>query len=541
MPKKESKISVKKIVNLINNGKTPLGTLISPSSVTEGVMIVRNESKDNPNLLKSLVCFMVDGSPCLASISDVQTYNVYMDRDSKLGRGNLSFIANRGKVPHTEDSDIKFTPLEFLTKLDLTDGKRSQLRASPSIGINIVETDDDILQEFYPFNFPENIAIGRYLNTNLPVPLDVNAIKEVHCGIFGVTGWGKSVLQSYLAATLVRAGCKLLIFDHSGDYAKPGTDVEKIFKKLVKSFKVFKADLIKADNDLLSVKLSDRYFWQTTFNTTASYADNLARAISDRLGENYPDESALSNLNEARFLENVSEALEDVFAGRTLENKQNSFDRKQGRIRDWFTRKIIPYLDRPVNFQDIEDSIKKNQAVVIDLTGDRMTDTEKCLYVYKIGERVLHEAKRIYDKENKRQMNLVVIVDEAHIYVPQKMPESINENTIWVSRSKDIVTEFAKQGRKYGIGLCLADQRITAVDKQAIDFQTYFLGKLQMKGDSNHIREMFGDTAVTGLRLLKKYHFMVVGSASPMEDVTAPIQVFNPKSDLDYVSKLHSK
>jgi DNA helicase HerA-like ATPase len=503
-------------------------------------MVLRNENQNKPNLLKSLVLFSMNGSPCLASISDVQTSNPYMDIKSKLGIGNMSFIANRGKVPHTEDSNIRMAHLQFLTKLS-TDGNREKLMTSPDIGLKVVEADDKTLETFYPLNFPENIAVGRYLEREIVVPLNVKELKSVHCGIFGETGWGKSVLQSFLAATLVRAGCKLLIFDHSGDYSNENTDVNKIFSKLVgkkgKDYTVFSANSIRADHDLLRIKLDDSDFWDETFQTTPDYARRLANEIIDVIERDYPDISDLKRLTEETFFNIIIRIIPNVWstpAGQ--QQKIATANRKEMRIKNWFKSDILSYIKRPLSFNDIHDKISTQKAIIIDLSVEKMDDSEKALYVHKIGEMALIEGNKKYPKE---KLNLVTIVDEAHIYVPQRIANV--QTDYWIERSKKTITEIAKQGRKYGLGLCLADQRITAVDKQAIDMGTYFFGRLKMSGERNHIKEMFGEREADALRTINKYQFLVAGTASPLEDVTAPIAIFDPKKDLDYVEKIHSK
>lgn len=169
-----------------------------------------------------------------------------------------------------------------------------------------------------------------------------------------------------------------------------------------------------------------------------------------------------------------------------------------------------------------------------------MSLSEKTLYVYKLGNLLYQEAKQMYEKEDKKQLGLIAIVDEAHNYVPERLVED-EDSRYWQSRSRNLITTIAKEGRKYGMGLCLADQRITAVDKDAIDFQTYIIGKLQMAGDQSHIKTMFGENTLVALSALREYQFIVVGGANPLEDAPAPIQVFNPKTDLEIVLKLHSK
>lgn len=236
----------------ITTGKHPIiGTLISPASLLEGLITIRSETSLT-YLLNSLVCFIQENMIFLGQITDVTTYNPYMDTKTFVGQSNMSYIANRGRIPHTEESDIRFAKVRFLCRLD-KDNRRYKLRNSPNIGSEILEASTSILQTFYPFKFPENITIGYYLNTGLPLPLDVRKLKEVHCGIFGITGWGKSILQAYLSALYVRTGSKVIIFDHTGEYSAPGSYVKIIFDKLVgkNKYKVYKASEIRADHDLL--------------------------------------------------------------------------------------------------------------------------------------------------------------------------------------------------------------------------------------------------------------------------------------------------
>jgi len=530
--------SVKKIIDSANNVDIPLGTIISPSGTAEGLMILRNENRAEPNLLKSLVYFIMNSSPCLASIGSVSTSNPHMDIGSKIGIGNMSYIANRGTIPHTEDADVRIVSLQFLSRM-AKDGTREKMMTSPDIGLDVLMAKGDVMQAFYPFAFPGTIAVGRYRGMEIPVPLDVAELKSVHCGIFGETGWGKSILQAFLASALVRAGCKLLIFDHSGDYSSDKTSVNMIFARLVgaknKNYSVFQASRIKADYDLLRVKIDDEEFWNKIFQTTPEYAKRIANEIVDLIESKFTT-SGLQGLEEKSFLQIVRETVPNIWSTDSImQQKKQIVERKAHVIKDWFNNTIRPYVIRPLSFEDIYHNIKKMQAIVIDLSGENMTDSEKALYVAKIGQDVLAEGNAIYPKA---KLNLVTILDEAHIYVPQIIKDVRAD--YWIARSKKTVIEIAKQGRKYGLGLCLADQRITAVDKQAIDLGTYFLGKLKLAGERAHIREMFGGTEADALRTLKKYQFMVIGNSSPLEDVTAPIQVFDPASDLDFVEEIHT-
>jgi len=530
------------IANDILAGKLPVrGTLISPASLQEGLVTVRAEASDLSTLLNSLVCFVQGQTPFLGQITDVTTFNPYMDTTTIVGRGNMSFIANRGRVPHTEDSDIRFAKIRFLCLLG-ADNHRYKLRNSPNIGLEVVEATTPVLRVFYPFKFPDHLAVGFYLNTNLPLPLDVRKLKEVHCGIFGITGWGKSVLQAYLAALYVRTGSKVLIFDHTGEYTKPGSFVQTIFNKLVgqKSYKVHKASSIRCDHDLLAIKLLDIDFWMNVFATPAGYARRVAQEVSNYIAEKYPDESVLPMINAKRLIDILSEVLPLCFAAKTAEEKIRTLKNRENMITKWFDRVIKPYLDRPLTFNDVKEDTLKEQAIVLDLTGEEMPLNEKTLYVHKLGSLLYQEAKQMYEKQNKKQLGLIFMLDEAHNYVPERLVED-EDARIWQARSRNLITTIAKEGRKYGMGLCLADQRITAVDKEAIDFQTYFLGKLQMAGDQAHVKSMFGDGALVAISALRDYQFVVVGGANPLEDAPAPIQVFNPQTDLDLVAQLHGK
>ena len=524
------------IVNQATTGGLPtVGTLISPSTIKSGIMNV-NSGWKSESMLNSLVCFIQNKSPILAQITDVMTSNPFMDPESNLGRGNMSYIASHGRIPHTEHSDTRFAELEFICQLSVNQS-RSKLRNSPDIGLTVVNAEKQILETFFPFHYPEHLGLGKYLGTELVLPLDVESITTVHCGIFGITGWGKSVLQAYLAALLVRAGNKVLIFDHSGDYASPGSPVRMIFEKLVKDFKVHKANEIRADHDLFAIKIKDTDIWEKMFGTTAAKANQIAEDIISSILDKYPDDTNLATLDGSKIIEILEEAIPLIFGNRTVTAKLDLLRARKILIVDWFDKNITVLLKRPITFKDvIDNSLLRNSAVVIDLTGEDMTLSEKCLYLHKIGRLMYERAKHVYEKEAKRKLGVVTIVDEAHNYVPER---SIEDGGSWQKRSKSLLTTLAKEGRKYGIGVCLADQRITAVDKDAIDFQTYFLGKLQMKGDQDHVKSMFGDSALTAMSVLRKYQFIVVGGANPLEDVAAPIQVFDPNKDLQFVDEMH--
>lgn len=134
------------------------------------------------------------------------------------------------------------------------------------------------------------------------------------------------------------------------------------------------------------------------------------------------------------------------------------------------------------------------------------------------------------------------IFDEADVFIPQNAgPAASDEEKEAIARSKKIATTLARRGRKYGLGLGVATQRIAYLDTSILaQIGTYFVGRLPRLSDRQRITEGFGidkDSLQTGIREVGDW---VVLSHTAVGDVGSPLPVHFDNADDRVVSFLKS-
>jgi len=79
-----------------------------------------------------------------------------------------------------------------------------------------------------------------------------------------------------------------------------------------------------------------------------------------------------------------------------------------------------------------------------------------------------------------------LIFDEADTFIPQKSDDPT------VIASKEMIEQIARRGRKFGLGIGLATQRITFLETNILaQLHTYFISRLPRKSDRDRIKEAF--------------------------------------------------
>jgi hypothetical protein len=87
----------------------------------------------------------------------------------------------------------------------------------------------------------------------------------------------------------------------------------------------------------------------------------------------------------------------------------------------------------------------------------------------------------------------VFVFDEADIFVPSQNAATSDDDKDAIKSSRKIATTLARRGRKYGLGLGIATQRIAYLDTSILaQIGTYFVGKLPRLTDRQRITEGFG-------------------------------------------------
>jgi hypothetical protein len=162
-----------------------------------------------------------------------------------------------------------------------------------------------------------------------------------------------------------------------------------------------------------------------------------------------------------------------------LENDDFSSDRKSitaviNKVNDLLNR-YGPILDS--DQIDIANNIRLGEVNVINL-GTADEDIADVIVSHTL-RKVLYERKRYRRLKEGINYPVFLILEEAHILAP------MGRSTL----SKYWISRIAREGRKFGVGLCLVSQRPKALDSNALSqANNMIILKLVEPNDQRHVQ-----------------------------------------------------
>lgn len=145
--------------------------------------------------------------------------------------------------------------------------------------------------------------------------------------------------------------------------------------------------------------------------------------------------------------------------------------------------------------------IRKGFAVGVNDLLTSLHDQKRSLVVFLGTENTLRMfahafGTAMYDFRKKNGIvdpATVFIFDEADIYIPGTSAPTADEDKDAIKASRQVATTLSRRGRKYGLGIGIATQRITYLDTSILgQLNSYFVGKLPRLSDRTRIAEGFG-------------------------------------------------
>ena len=131
------------------------------------------------------------------------------------------------------------------------------------------------------------------------------------------------------------------------------------------------------------------------------------------------------------------------------------------------------------------------------------------------------------------------IFDEADLFIPAKTDRKDEDDAEAVRSSRMIANTIARRGRKYGLGLGIATQRLTYLDTGILaQLSSYFVGKLPRLSDRVRIAEGFGIEQSNLQSGISTTGDWVVLSHTAVGDKGAPIPVHFENADTRLISYL---
>lgn len=321
-----------------------------------------------------------------------------------------------------------------------------------------------------PLRIPAERAVhvGVHKYSGWEVPLDLAFISH-HVGVFGATGMGKSRLIRALLGELAKRNMRIVVFDHTGvDYAP-------YFDNVVRS-----SEIRIPPNVLASViaKLAELP-WQT-------YGEYIEIATMTFEGQ-WSKEAFLSHVR------------------RTMK-RLNARDTTTERVELFIKQLVDPDFFAALNNRtktpaDVLSS--KPYPVVVDLSYDTELAVKQAI-VASVIEEAWAEVRR-----TREPRPTVFVVDEAQNYAPSN----------WAI-SKDPIETTAREGRKWGLSLILASQRIAGDIDPSIraNLGTVFFSRLTAPTDLREIAAYLdlADVSEGVLTQLQPREFFVAGLMNPL-------------------------
>lgn len=375
-------------------------------------------------------------------------------------------------------------------------------------GTEIHLADEEILAEIFDVANP--IKLGTLVNQRgVEVNVEANPILSRHLAILAMTGAGKSNTVSVLIDQLLGYNVPVFVFDMHGEYKGaefPNGDVNVIRPKInptYMSFYEIKKLVNIGGNSFIQERHFRRAFKQAKkmLQDGVAHTNNFLQIMYDILEEDSLEEGS------DKQIVDVMNKIDD-----SMDRYSNLFDN---------------------NIGNILSNIKKAHANVLDLS--QVDESVASVLVSHILRNSLQRSKNAAHSGDKKELldnSVFFILEEAHILAPNKRD---SESKRWIQR-------VAREGRKFGLGLCLVSQSPKTVDHDALSqMNNMIILRLVEPEDQRHVQsasESLSQDLVNQLPSLNVGEAIVLGLMSRVPTLVK-IDKFQGRThgdDMDIVS-----
>jgi DNA helicase HerA-like ATPase len=304
-------------------------------------------------------------------------------------------------------------------------------------GTPIYKASKDILNDI--FEMKNSLKLGHLISQEeIEVGVDINKMVSRHLAILAMTGAGKSNTVSVIIDELLRYKGTMLVFDMHSEYSD--------------------AEFSNGDVNVIQPIVNPHYM---EFNEIKDLANIKSSAHIQERYFRKAFTKAKEKISEGKV--DTNDFLEIMYD--ILESKYNDEDLNKGTKNDILAvmNKITDLMIKydklfNTNIGNILSQIKPGKANVLDL-GQVDENTAEVLVAHVLRH-ALYSRKKFIRNHDKNELRIPIffIVEEAHILAPQ----SRNPN------SKYWITRIAREGRKFGLGLCLVSQSPKSVDGETL-------------------------------------------------------------------------
>ncbi|ODS32642.1 MAG: AAA-like domain protein [Candidatus Scalindua rubra] len=413
------------------------------------------------------------------------------------------------------------------------------------------------------------VSMGTFVDSNIPVYLDMDDLFGKHAAIVGTTGCGKSYTVARLLQEIVSSypGANIVVFDLHGEYRNCFTQCNYMRADQLS----LPAWLHSFDNLFdLCADLSNQFnihnqrwaFREGIFKLKQRYCENV---LSDqKLANNIDLDSPIPfNFRHlVNYLKNINNETKnkDTDAAAYKEEKEHDQFEEEIEYKAKERNKIIGgtfngELDRLVlrvesRFNDPRYAFMFNyeqpkkgdlEALVRKVTGF-VHESPMPITVYDlsylpsetVGAVVATISRIIFQihflSKRRAFIPTLIVYEEAHNYISYRGRGAYGD-------AREAAERISKEGRKFGIGMLAVSQRPSELSETMLSqCNTFLCMRLANSVDKNHILSLLPDSMnnlVDILPILPRGHVLVVGQATKMPVRTLVTKVKDNKRKPD--------
>lgn len=399
------------------------------------------------------------------------------------------------------------------------------------------------------------VFIGKYVDSDLPVYLDVDHLLGKHTAIVGTTGCGKSYRVARLIQQLVTdfpAG-NVVVFDLHGEYRNCFPDARHI-----------RADLLSLPawlhgfDDLfqLCADLGNRFnihnqswaFREGILKLKQAYCKDVLndKVLAEKVDLDAPVPFDITRLQ--NYLHNQNAATQD---------KSDNWALEAGETEDWFAKKMkfqpkktgsvsggpmngqldrlvlrvdsrlndpryafmfkYTLKDKDTGKDELPDIVRKMTGFLGDKSQPVTVFDLSYLPSETVGTVVATISRMLFQThflaERGEITPTLVVYEEAHNYISRSGRGAYGE-------ARDSVERIAKEGRKFGIGALVISQRPSELSETLLSqCNTFLCMRLANTADKNHVVALLPDSMkmlTHVLPALPRGQVIAIGLASKM-------------------------
>ncbi|OPY51111.1 MAG: AAA-like domain protein [Methanosaeta sp. PtaU1.Bin112] len=315
---------------------------------------------------------------------------------------------------------------------------------------------------------------GSRLVEEIPVALHSEAMDH-HMGVFATTGMGKSNFMKVFAASCMRLSARgeskfgLLIVDPHGEYLKGKSSSKSTIKGLthLKRYREGLAcystskqnasdpgveELAISENEILPEDIALLYEWSPPQRDAL---DAISRVLDPQ-----------SWLEEIQLPEGMARMLQEGFKDSTINVLIRRIKNELGKN---------PYIRKRSSLGNILANLQKGKVVLVDIP--RMSDRSELFLLSVISRYILDEYKKEEHEGDESRKNCLITIEEA-------------QRVLGAGSNTARFESIAREGRKFGVGLCAITQQPKLIDKQLLSqFNTLVVMGLGDRNDRIQLEE----------------------------------------------------